>query len=106
MRTRRSHSFLGDLLADEGAKRKNYILTRHRKHAVFRKLSIADGFFYLSVRVDAGMNLVVKPSVFDNKMQIVSSTVVKILEKRRFGIFDYTVGNPNFFDSPFVPTPH
>ena len=81
-------AFLSHILADPRAAENGYLHTRALRHAIFRKRPQADGFFYPSVRDDIGMNLAIKPEVFDAKIQICMSQVMKVTRVREFGFFD------------------
>jgi hypothetical protein len=82
-------AFLSAILADPRAGENDYLRSRALRHAIFRKIGRADGFFYPSVRDEIGMNLAIKPATFDAKMQVCMSTVIEVTRVRDFGFFDF-----------------
>lgn len=82
-------AFLSEVLADPAASRTHYLQTRALRHAVFRKIKKAEGFFYPSVKHRIGMNLAIKPDTFDTKGQIIASQVIQVNRVRQFGLYDY-----------------
>jgi hypothetical protein len=84
-------AFFRKILSDPNASLRKYVLTRCLAAEAFKKIPEAEGLFYPSVQVDAGMCLALKPSTYDQKMRIVSSHVLRISRVRPFGFYDYDV---------------
>jgi len=82
-------AFLSNVLADPHAALTNYRCTRALSGAVFRKVPSLEGFFYPSIRDRVGMNFLLATGAFDDKGQVMSSRVVEVIKRRRFGFYDY-----------------
>ncbi|UVS84989.1 RES domain-containing protein [Burkholderia glumae] len=83
-------SFLADLLADPKAAESNYMLSRAIAGMIYRKGEL-DGIMFPSVRDHLGMNLALRASAFDEKMQAVCCFHGKVKRKRSYGFIDYDV---------------
>lgn len=83
-------AFLSELLADKGAKNRDYLITRILASTAYEK-SGAEGMFYPSVQDHVGMNLSVLPEAYYSSMHIVRSQVIRINRVHSYGFYDYEI---------------
>lgn len=81
-------SLLGDMISDNHASEKSYVLSRSVADCKFHINEPADCFFYPSVRQPFGSNLCIKPSRYLSKFKMVSSMVVRVDKVWRNGFFE------------------
>ncbi len=85
-------ALLDSYLADPNARDDEYLHSRAIARAIFKKVDLIEAFFYPSVCQEAGMNLAVRSDIYEKKMHIVSSQVVRITRHREdLGLFDYEI---------------
>lgn len=82
--------FYSNILADVNAKSENYFKSRALGAIIHYRIS-ADGIAFPSIKDKGGINIAVRPALFDEKMHNVSCLVVKIVRERRYGLLEYKI---------------
>lgn len=82
--------FFSHVLADPGASKNNYVMSRALTQLIYAR-NRADGIVFPSVKDRGGFNIGVKPASSDKSFHNVCCIVVKLTAKRRFGLLDFEV---------------
>ncbi len=82
-------AFLSGVISDKSASDIDYVRTRALMTSIFFKTPDLDGIFYPSVKDHVGMNVCIKSPVCTSELEVVCSSVIRIVKVREYGFYDY-----------------
>lgn len=84
-------AFFSMLLADKTAASSDYIHSRIVADLINEKMPHIDAIYYMSVALENGVNLAIKPDAVNRLLHVSGTSVIKINRKYDFGIYDFSI---------------
>lgn len=81
-------AFLADVVSSKDASLSSYVHTRAVGNAILRKAPGCSGLLYPSVKAPSGRNVMLRREAADRSFNIVSSSVIRVNQVRRYGYLD------------------
>lgn len=82
-------AYLASILRNPHAKSNDYLHTRILGELLFNKVTEVKSIFYPSVEQEGGMNLAMIPVVADDVLEVVSSSIIMVKDRLKFGMYDF-----------------
>jgi hypothetical protein len=82
-------AYLASVLRNPNAASYNYLYTRILGKLLFNKIDEVKSIFYPSVVQEGGMNLAMTPAIADDVLEVVSSSIISVLDKLEFGMYEF-----------------
>ncbi|WP_339514419.1 RES domain-containing protein [Pseudomonas sp. RL_15y_Pfl2_60] len=84
-------AFLSSILKDISAQHTQYLHSRTLARLLFERNPGIDAIVYSGVASEASRNFAIKPRAAERTLQISASFVIKIIQKYKFGMYDFEV---------------